>query len=135
MSAFIVTNRTMTRAIAAIKWAGMADRFPDCRTDKQLGDFLYDLNAEAVAQRYREPKARVEYVEERGLAFSKVDALKGLVCLAYQCCEGRVPETEAYKLLERAEQTLSGEIVSGLPEYQRASWNGDGNDPVRLSLT
>jgi hypothetical protein len=122
MSAFIVSNRTMSRAIVALRYAGVADRF-GCASDNRLGDLLFDLNARAVADRYGDGGEAVEYRPEPGLAVDKADALKGLVCLLYQCAEGRIPETAPYRLLEEAERLLSGAIVAELPEYRAAPWD------------
>lgn len=133
MSAFIVSNRTMSRAIAALKYAGAADSFGRA-TDKELGDLLFDLNAEAVAQRYSEPKERVEYFEERGLAFTKIDAAKGLACLIYQCSEGQVPQSQEYKALVDAEQILANAIVAELSEYRNAAWDSRDDEPALIAL-
>jgi hypothetical protein len=136
MSAFIVSNRTITRAIAALKYARLEYRFPQYETggDKALGNYLYAMNAQAVAERYRERASEVEYVPEPALAFTKADALKGLTCLAYQCCEGRVIDSAGYKTLEEAERLLAGQIVSDLPEYRNAAWNSRADEPAPIAL-
>lgn len=131
MSAFIVTNRTITQAIEALKlsqsfrYNGMYLDDPD--HIKALGNELLALNAAAVAQRYDEPVEIHDYRFEWPTC-NKYQALKSLDCLIYQCSEGDVPERPLYKVLKDCQHGLMYEIVASSSEYQAAKWNAD--DPT-----
>ena len=139
MSAFIISNRTMTRAIAAIRevqrhmYSGR-DMFPVDETDKELGDRLYKLNASAVAQRYREEAETIKYDDEPMLSFSKINMLKALQCLNYQCSEGDIPDTPIYKALNDIEHSLASIIIHDLKEYDDAPWDSRDDEPALLRI-
>jgi hypothetical protein len=129
----------MTRAIAAIRevqrhmYSGR-DMFPVDETDKELGDRLYKLNASAVAQRYREEAETVKYDDELFLSFSKINMLKALQCLNYQCSEGDIPDTPIYKALNDIEHSLASIIIHDLKEYDDAPWDSRDDEPALLRI-
>ena len=55
---------------------------------------------------------------------SRVEALKALRCVIYQCSEGDIPDTSLlYKRMTDRANALCREIVSDLPEYEQAAWD------------
>ena len=120
MSAFIVSNATIHRAVWGMKYAKLTGAY-----DKELGQKLYALNAEAVQQRYGDDFAeRVNFTPEPGVV-SKISAVKALHCLRYQCSEGNVPSKKLFKMLSRAIEILSEDIVCNLPEWNSVPWDGE----------
>jgi hypothetical protein len=129
MSAFIVSDETMQRAVEGIRLSGMSD-FLGYFTDTQgeeIGQILFDLNAEAVHQRYpqHEPKFPVyrHCFPPRSGRRAKIEGYKALCCVRYQCSEGDLPRRPEYQALCEVIALLAAEIVSELPEYQAAPWD------------
>ena len=119
MSAFIVDEETIHKAVHLMRTNRHAAEDSD-----QLGNRLWQLNAEAVAQRYPDHE-RFEPPCYRwcGLKhYPVVVALKGLQCLIYQCSEGDVRETQLYKDMRKTELRTLHDIVRALPEYEAAAW-------------
>jgi hypothetical protein len=117
MSAFIVSERTMHRAVHAL----MPPDSP-CAACDEMGQQLYRLNAEAVLQRYGRPEDVPEY--RYAVVFPPlIQQLKSLSCLIYQCSEGNVPQTALYQSLVRRKIDLTREIVCNSEEYDRADWD------------
>lgn len=137
MSAFIVNNKTIDRILSFIYWNnGVSsswrkrilknigydlEKEEEC---KKLGLAMYKMNCEAVSQRYGEElnkKAISDYDYEYTLA-KPIQVLKSLQCFLYQCSEGTVPREKLYKALRTIETSIMGEIISNLPEYEKAEW-------------
>ncbi len=117
MSAFIVSERTMHRAVHAL----LPQEAP-CAACDEIGQQLYRLNAEAVLQRYSRPEDVPEY--RYAVVFPPlIQQLKSLSCLIYQCSEGNVPQTALYQSLVRRKIDLTREIVCNSEEYARADWD------------
>ena len=109
---------------------------------KDTYEKLYDMNAQAVHFRYpKDKKDKVIppmpdgdfYVRPeigaslRGGIFRKptdrhYQILKRLNCFLYQCDEGEVTETDAYKALRGLERQLMMMIVTSTEAYQNAEW-------------
>ena len=137
MSAFIVDDDCIERAVRVFDHfknsAFMAQE--DCDA---LGSRMKRLNDEAVSCRYSDAQRESYHspaTEEDEFAFSykhrtpmsslgdKVQALKSLQCLIYQCSEGDIPEKSTlYADMVKKERLLMGEIIGMLPEYDRAVW-------------
>lgn len=118
MSAFIVNNTTIHRCLWGLCYANLSLDY-----NPSLGQKLYDLNAEAVAQRYDESPERVKFLGEE-TPVSKMSAVKALHCLRYQCSEGDVPKKPLFKKISRAIEILSEDIVCNLPEWNNVPWDG-----------
>ena len=135
MSAFIVSKKTMDRAVMALKLAGndLAATDPTA-----LGSRLYMLNIEAVGQRYpgespdtmpgcytdgQHPDGTQGYKHTAEPFYTKTAALKALDCLIYQCSEGTIPQTELYKEIQDRAGQLARYIVSETKEYDQARWD------------
>jgi hypothetical protein len=108
------------------------------RIDKQkLVDALYAMNVEAVHQRYGDTSpltmpghvptnkqlAQFGSIPYRYTETTMVQAFKSVQCLSYQCSEGNVPDSPLYKFLEELENIIAKQIVSDLPEYEKAKWD------------
>lgn len=123
MSAFIVQPLTMSRALRALQIAEGTN--PPCEQLDQEGRELYRLNLDAVNARYG--RGETEPLTET-FAYSvifppKVQCYKALLCLIYQCSEGRIPERPLYQRLINASHKLAREIVCDLEEYDDAQWD------------
>jgi hypothetical protein len=89
----------------------------------RIGKALFLLTGRAVHERYGDDPDEVP-----DCAFTPrpdIDPVQRFKCveyLLYLCHEGRVPETEGYKALERAGDLLARHIVTKSREYREASW-------------
>lgn len=94
----------------------------------KLGISMAILNDAAVNARYGEGTASgdregVTYQFRWEPLTNRIQALKSLQCWHYQCSEGDIPETsELYKVADKVIGYLAQNIVSDLPEYNRAQW-------------
>ena len=117
MSAFMVSARTMHRAVHAL----MPHDAP-CVACDEMGQKLYQLNSQAILARYGRPGDVPDY--RYAVVFPPViQQLKSLQCLIYQCSEGKVPESALYQLMLKRKGELASEIISNLPEYDQADWD------------
>jgi hypothetical protein len=135
MSAFIVENSTMQRAVNAI---ALAEGIHDHVACDRLGTALFALNVRAVTGRYGDrvgaadlpapykhvsiavpPPTNVHSGAERA---KLCVLLKGLECLLYQCAEGDCPECDLYIRADTAAARLRSAIINGLAEYVAAPW-------------
>lgn len=109
---------------------------------KDTYEKLYEMNAEAVHFRYPEDKkdkvippmpdgsffVRPEIgASLHGGVFRKptdkhYQILKRLNCFLYQCTDGEIPESDAYKALRDLERHLMIMIVTSNESYQIAEW-------------
>ena len=118
MSAFIVSEATMNRAVQAMDESQSEEL-------TQLGRAMYALNQDAIEARYCERENVPEFTYSAP-ACSRVAALKALQCLIYQCSEGDIPETSLlYKRMTDRANALCRAIVHDLPEYEKAAWDAD----------
>jgi len=145
-----VMDRIMT-LLTAQTWLGQVARQIDTYvlSSAQMDDLdglpraMFQLNRAAVAYRYphhQEPEAdaalaalhdayraprdrlflRYDTTEHRG---ALCDGLKALDCFLYQCNEGdQFSDTAIYRDLRGTCDQVREIIVSGLPEYEAASW-------------
>ena len=118
MSAFIVSNNTIHRCVHGLVYAKLAFAY-----NQPVGQKLFEMNAKAVAQRYKEELQSV-WFEESDKPVSKMSAVKALHCLRYQCSDGDIPQTALFQKLSRAIEILSEDIVCNLPEWNKEPWDG-----------
>ena len=139
MSAFVVEDETINRVITFLSIDRELDYLRrqikdetgcDLRTPEgcaELGTAMFDLNCNAVNQRY-EPDAAAQFreldYEYRLVPFSRaMQVYKSLGCWLYQCSEGDVPETSLlYSAMQRVKADLADHIISRLPEYDSCNW-------------
>lgn len=136
MSAFICTNETINAVVHAFQL--MRKRNATCAADLELftheqstdlGQQLYNMNAAAVADRYREEREKVRFVFRATAAYTDFLMFKAAQCLRYQCSEGDVPEWPLYKRLDGLIDRLARDIVMRSKDYDTAPW--DLPDPAR----
>lgn len=84
------------------------------------------LNSLALKVRYNEePGKGYKFCEIKysNASTSKIQCLKSINCLIYQCSEGDVVKTALYKKLVEVKNDLMDDIISDLPEYDAAVWD------------
>lgn len=134
MSAFMVSEKCFRAALAAMIAAditidGQRTSKMDCATLDRLGQRMLAANVEALGERYGKEAAAEAYLSAVGYSLNpalktpKVQQLKSLQCMSYQCCEGYVHETAIYRLMTEAEGGLAQDVIRDLPEYKEASWD------------
>jgi len=126
MSAFMVSDNTINRILSQITVddAGRClGRFAELSI-VELGEKMLKMNEEALFQRYGD-KAPVEKIKLKttDTQCSKIQALKSLRCLLYQCSEGKVPETVLFKSLEKLSDRWALSIINDLDDYANAEWD------------
>lgn len=88
-----------------------------------LGQALFDLNQAAVNGRYRltdeAPRFKFQYFRH---VIDKVEALKALQCLCYQCHEDATVDSPLLAELNTCKNALAFEIIRKLPGYDAAPW-------------
>lgn len=136
MSAFIVSDGTMDRVVAAVLMIRRKTTFdglpatPENAT--KIGRRLYVLNSAAVGQRYDENE-----IEGAGYTYRPIDRgepafYKAVRSLLYQCSEGDVPERELFKDLERLSEQLAARYIKATKVYESAPWDVARADPRHL---
>ena len=135
MSAFIVSDRTMQLAVAALRVPTQS-----CEDADNLGRELYALNLQAVNHRYGGRHTPGEEINPEwqwkgtyplvGYANIPEDLatacewVKALHCLRYQMSEGdAVPATAHYAEITARIRQIEAHIVTRLPEYDSAPWD------------
>lgn len=133
MSAFIVDEFTMHRALMGAWYASERRGFPDAAEMTRLGKKWFEMNAQAVTERYGS-RADVELPDYKFRNIAPrhpADYLKALCCLQYQCAEGDVPESTEYQELTQIIGRCSTRLIrTYVPAYELAPWDGEG-DRVR----
>ncbi len=136
MSAFIVSMQTMQNVVNAVDMANRRYRnreYTFCGVDVRdsrdlvtVGNVLFNMNQEAVNQRYVEEDFAPEYVHRLHIPVTGkalAPYIKAMDCLIYQCTEGNVPDHAHYKQLVAVRGMLVDELLRGLPEYSNAKWD------------
>lgn len=134
MSAFVVEQTTIHKILSWLRhefressWLRqIAERYHiDVETtgwEQRIGQAMYDLNIDAVNQRYTEHNPREAFVYVPYPYTSRIAAWKALGCWLYQCSEGTVPQTKLYHYFQEIEKETALSIVMNLPEYEQAQW-------------
>ncbi len=135
MSAFICSDNTINSITAGMnnKFYKEHVKLPESLkelTPEQIGEKLFELNLAGVYARYdddggglvtTESGVETRYRYTMVPSPRKIQLLKSLRCLVYQCAEGDIPETsQLYKELELYSLELAYYIVRDLPEYDEA---------------
>ena len=123
MSAFFVTKKTIDVVVMAMRPALMTND----DTANAFGRKLYEMNAEALRQRYQLDGTQelTDYLEEaKNYTFeehkdiSDAQLIKSMNCLAYQCCEGDVDESDLYQRLEKEIELQTEAVSKGRTVFQ-----------------
>ena len=126
MSAFLVENKTISKLANDILKENPQSFGYD--NESKLAEALYELNVEALKQRYNDVKDMIVPFEFLGGTFGIGDSglaqfYKSLSCFLYQCCEGNVTELEFYKKLEEIRNDIARKIAGNWVDTQNAEWN------------
>lgn len=137
MSAFIVSDKCMKYIIYNLFWNHDFKRlnttlqhngYSSAEDYNRLAIDLYQMNREAVTQRYNE-KEDSDYIKipdhfnwDDG-KLNKYQCLSSMRCLRYQCNEGDVPETKLYKMLDELIELWMYYIIDEIPEYKKTKWD------------
>jgi hypothetical protein len=139
MSAYLVEDKTITRVLDYLAWEVIKDPTLRQKVEEKthldtantswtqtLGQRMYELNIQAVIDRYGEEDRRrfihnaYHYAPVHG---SRIQVLKSLQCWLYQCAEGETTEDPLYQFFDRViERRLTNSIIRALPEYEQAEW-------------
>jgi hypothetical protein len=135
MSAFIVADKTINKIIA---WFGdlvLSDPYIrrlaqskyalDIESEgwqQKLAQAFYDMNVEAVNQRYGEKNQCTQFSYTPVFYESRIVAIKSLMCWLHQCHEGNVPDNPVFKYFEEVARHVALLIVMDLPEWEEAEW-------------
>ena len=136
MSSWIVKPITINRIVSFLSWNDggiLGVRFKqmfgelNAKECEKLGQQMIKLNCRAVSKCYNQPinKEKIKeyaFSDVWGTTAKKEQVLKTLDCFLYQCNEGNISKTKIYKNLEKARQLLADEIISKIPEYDKAAW-------------
>ena len=152
MSAWMVSEESIAKIAAYMVKKGYEKYYDDCfgkLTDicgehkdsneyDPMGNFSYknmfraleDMNVRALNARYGDP---IEIVYENipqepavpdpGNKKDSVQLYKTMRCYLYQCEEGKVPDSDLYKIVKLMAGKLAADIVGALPEFEAAAWN------------
>ena len=119
MSAFIVEKETIDAIVGATISLLPASLNKGANS---YGRSLWAMNRRAVNQRYGELGKPLAYRYTSVPPQSKVQNYKTLRGFLYQCCEGGVPESKLYRVLESIAAGMAEDIVQSSGEYDRAEW-------------
>lgn len=141
MSAFIVEDGTINQIVSLL-----AESDSRCRLDtgwyirrlkeagydlsnggaEKLGQDMFSLNVRSIEERYGKGGAAqfrdLDYVYRSMTTTRTMQAYKSLGCWLYQCCEGTVPESSLYKLMQEFKGAIAEHFVAQMPEYGSATW-------------
>jgi len=130
MSAFLVTEKTLYNCMKAITKAQYSKLYYEASQSQKKFKIVFmalnSLNSLALKVRYNEEPSpgykfcSIKYTEASSC---KIQLLKSLQCLIYQCSEGSVVETGLYKKLIEVKNDLQDLIISDMPEYKKAVWD------------
>ena len=130
MSAFLVSEKTLYNCMKAITKAKYSALYKDIggshKKFKIIFMALNSLNSLALKVRYNEepaPGYKFCEVKYSNISSDKIQLLKSLQCLIYQCSEGSVVKTGLYKKLIEVKNDLMDLIIRDLPEYENAVWD------------
>lgn len=130
MSAYVVDAETVDRIVTYVDakvapvWRSLRDdlyHIAKATTPQQLGQAFLAMNVRAVEQRYGQRKAVPVYRHTLRPA-TDMQVYKSLSCYLYQCSEGNIPDRPLYKTVERLQNHCASNIITDLPEYDRAAW-------------
>jgi len=130
MSAFLVSEKTLYNCMKAITKAQYSALYKDIDGSQKKFKIIFmalnSLNSLALKVRYNEEPSpgykfcSIKYTEASSC---KIQLLKSLQCLIYQCSEGSVIKTGLYKKLLEVKSDLQDLIIRDLPEYEKAVWD------------
>ena len=128
MSAFKCSDKHMQYIANGLYSFDMLEKGSrDEESVKNMVNRWIDLNIQALKERYGDSEDMYKgykYINQINviLDLNKVQLIKALQCLHYQCSEGNVPDSKGYKELEEVTQEVVMSIIYSMPEYEEAEW-------------
>jgi hypothetical protein len=128
MSSFMMSNKSLSNIGKEIeRFQGDGWNYGLGSDGETIAKNLYDLNASGVRERYADADQAdmiqpFEYINHQ-MPLQVVQFFKSLQCLRYQASEGEVTETENFKKLEKLILAVAEELISWMPDYNRAKWD------------
>ncbi len=138
MSSFVVENSTINRIITwlnsteslflrdQLKELGFSVDVDKPFWGDTLGQAMFQMNVDAVNGLYEdreESKFGPEIYRFRWEPAIKIQAYKSLSSWLYQCSVGDIVNRPLYKFFrEVVKPFLADEVITRLPEWQRATW-------------
>lgn len=153
MSAFVVDPKTINRILTFLEGRVLGDdttqlgRFAQKELTKiewgltpseticDLGQAMYNLNVNAVRQRYpddephelpgsygEDDKARLLPYEKETVRCSVHQAFMSLRCWLYQCSEGNVPGSSLFQTFAKIRDRMAYGIAIDHPAVEAAEW-------------
>ena len=133
MSCYLVENETIDRIISYLEHenhgidsaGGINIQKMSVEEKQSFGNELLKMNCESMIAIYGQAEEEDLLSESYQISFRLVDimqAFKSFQCFLYQCSEGKCPESSLYRKIERVKNHIASQIISNLPEYQKAIW-------------
>lgn len=141
MSAFMVEGETINRVADAILHVlrphetvlGIGRTTND--PGPALARKLYALNAKAIGERYGKAAGKAAIAEAEAHTYRPthhefgayqhpglVQFVKSFACFTYQCSEGKVAKSKAFREVEMMEGRLCRDAVDQIKGYDAAEW-------------
>jgi hypothetical protein len=143
MSAYICDNETISQVARFLKFNVAMHRVPFDLGLEDLAMALYEMNRDAVMQRYPDcpsselpgPVDRPYRYEHSALAVPDGQSVKTLECLLYQCSEGTVCESDLYRRVQWALNGAKDALLERLcRDYREASWGAYEPPPDAVTV-
>ena len=122
MSAFFVGNTSISKIANEI--AREENRRGKKLEAEEFARTLYDMNVEALVQRYDEKIMKEQvFAYEPNVRFeSKEQFYQSLQRYLYRCSEGTVPESELFKVVKEKSNELAHEFARKAADEAGAEW-------------
>lgn len=135
MSSYVVDDSTINKIISFLELRTNKEKYyfptrqiaeyyntPSKQGWEQLATDMINLNIRAVNTRYNGTESVRQFQYQLTLNTTTMIVFKALECWLYQCSEGGTVMDELYVLMEEVKNRLACDIVSHLPEYDKAVW-------------
>lgn len=142
MSAYIVEDETINRIVSyfadceqqqkiwitsPLSKLGYCLGNPYLFQCKRLAEEMFTLNCQSIEGRYGDGAAEDmsgghAFVYQKLSLLSRIQVLKSLACFLYQACEGGCEKSPLFKALEEIKGIMAYDILSDMPEYDKAEW-------------
>ncbi len=125
MSSFIVHHDTIN---SIINYLSQNFEFFDNLTLRHaenldvLGQRLFQLNADAVADRYTTSPEEITFHWVPMTKVPPTHVYQNLSCFLYQCSEGDIPERSLFKELHGLHDALAHYVAAEHPDVKKVEW-------------
>lgn len=85
---------------------------------------LRKMNIKAMNERYENFSLSSDLLPSPSYESTNIyQIIKSLDCFCYQCCEGDIPQSKLYKLLERTSTSLCKQLIRESEQYRNEKWD------------